>query len=723
MARAASRLLAFRSRISANFYLAVGFAGLVTAIMVFVAWQAFERIAVSQQTIHEKSLPELASVFAISRTSSELVAAAPKLISAQSKEDIGEVSKTISGLRNELERELTVLESLEGESIVEWMARNAIRLTEIVNDVENTMLQLFELRERYGGHLDDLADIETQLRRSLIPVTDDQYFYLVTGRMEIGVPPVDRDIHFTTGELNLYRHLSDLEQQTNIALQLLSSGAVISDRALLKIREELFESSQDAILRSLESIGPLAGEMQLGPLFDQLFSLGTGDDSGFLLRQQELKVLETQSKLIADSRVLSALLVSEAEKLAASVSASAVEAAEETASVINSSRTLMLVLGTTGILGTALIAWLLVGRSLMPRLHYLSHRMREMSQGELDLEVRTAGNDEVADMAAALESFRASALKARRLDVVEELSQNLLNKNSELQSVLDQLQSAQSQIVMQKKLAALGELTAGVAHEIKNPLNFVKNFSEASRELVEEFDEILNDTEMDDKERQEEIASICGMLADNLARILEHGGRAVRIVDDMLRMGRGGGQAQSTNVNQLVEQHAKLAYHGARAAVEGFQIKLSYDFGTDVGEAIIVSQDIGRVVLNLVSNSCYATHQKRLQAETGGNGEKYIPELLVRTTRGDGMIAIRIRDNGSGIPEELLEKIFNPFFTTKPTDQGTGLGLALCSDIVQKHGGSISVETEEGEFAEMTVTLPVDGGEILAASEAENETL
>ena len=229
--------------------------------------------------------------------------------------------------------------------------------------------------------------------------------------------------------------------------------------------------------------------------------------------------------------------------------------------------------------------------------------------------------------------------------------------------------------------------------------------------MVEELGEILEDESLSDEEREEEIKSISDMLIDNFDRILEHGNRAVRIVNDMLRMGRDAGAAQETNINQLVDQHSKLAFHGARAANEDFQVKLNFDLDPDAGDAVIVSQEIGRVILNLVGNSCYATHDKRqalVDAAGEGNPVDYNPELNISTKRVGDRIQIKIRDNGSGIPDSLVEKIFNPFFTTKPTDEGTGLGLAMSSDIIQKHGGEISVDTEEGEFTEMTVTLPTD---------------
>ncbi len=717
-------LLELRSRISTYFYSAVGLAALSTLMMIVVASQSFDRISLSQQQISSNSLPAMVSVIRIAKLSSDLVAATPKLVAANSTLEVNTLSEETQKLRAELEQQLSFLRSFEQAIAATEFSQLAFQLNALVQNVETSMLNLFDLRSQLARHREKLSIIETQIRRTIIPLTDDQFFYLVTGRTELGQAPDPADVHFTVNEVNQYRNISVLEQQSNNALQYLASAGVVTDRALLKVRSELFDSTVATMRRNIERIDDQRIKDQIIPSIESLILLGAGESNGFILKEQELKLLDDLFEFVADSRILSSRLASDAEKLVTAVRDQASLDAEETFDVIATSRTLIISIGIAGVIGAVTIVWLLIGRSLLPRLRYLSERMRSMGEGELDDPVEMVGKDEITDMASALEIFRKSALDARRLNIVEQLSKDLLVKNREMQVVLDKLKSAQSQIVMREKLAALGELTAGVAHEIKNPLNFVTNFSDSSKELIEELGEIMADSEMDEKEREEEIESICKMLSDNVMRIREHGGRAVRIVNDMLRMGRGGGHAQETNINQLVEQHAKLAFHGARASTEGFQIKLEFDLKDDVGEIEVVSQDIGRVILNIVGNSCYATHKKRLkfqeEAEDGVPIE-YIPFLKVSTEKQDDLVLVTIRDNGSGIPDDLREKIFNPFFTTKPTDEGTGLGLALCNDIVQKHGGKITVDSSEGEYTQMTISIPENAGKILAESDDSGE--
>ena len=224
---------------------------------------------------------------------------------------------------------------------------------------------------------------------------------------------------------------------------------------------------------------------------------------------------------------------------------------------------------------------------------------------------------------------------------------------------------------------------------------------------MEELKEILEEEGVElNEEQRDMVEEITGDLTSNVERIRSHGERANRIVQDMLSMGRGSQEWQAMDINALVDQHALLAYHSARATNSDFQLDIQREFDPETGELEVIPQDLGRVFLNLVSNACHATNERRLASEA--NGESYWPTLTLITQRDDGGVKIRIRDNGTGIPPDVIEKIFNPFFTTKPTDQGTGLGLAISGDIVRRHGGHIQVESEVGEFTEMVVELPLE---------------
>ena len=279
-------------------------------------------------------------------------------------------------------------------------------------------------------------------------------------------------------------------------------------------------------------------------------------------------------------------------------------------------------------------------------------------------------------------------------------------RTRELAKSLEDLRTTQDQLVQTEKLASLGQLTAGIAHEIKNPLNFVNNFSAVSAELIDELRQALAGANLDTKLRAE-ISEIADTLQGNLGKVVQHGKRADAIVKNMLLHSReGSGEHRPVDINALVEDGLNLAWHGARAEKQGFNIKLERSFDPNAGEADIFPQDITRVLLNLISNGFYAATKRG--AET--NGGDYEPTLAAATkSRGD-CVEIIIRDNGMGIPAEVKEKMFNPFFTTKPAGEGTGLGLSISHDIVVKqHGGSIEVETQPGEFTEIRIVLPRAG--------------
>jgi signal transduction histidine kinase len=258
------------------------------------------------------------------------------------------------------------------------------------------------------------------------------------------------------------------------------------------------------------------------------------------------------------------------------------------------------------------------------------------------------------------------------------------------------LKSTQAQLIQSEKMASLGELTAGIAHEIQNPLNFVNNFSEVNKELIGEIKSAA------DSGRLDEVKAIANNIDENEEKIIFHGRRAEAIVKGMLQHSRTSiGYKEATDINALCDEYLRLAYHGLRAKDKAFNATFETDFDPTIGKINVVPQDIGRVLLNLINNAFYAVSEKHKQNLNG-----YEPTVTVATVKRDGRVEIRVRDNGNGIPQKILDKIFQPFFTTKPTGKGTGLGLSLAYDIVKAHGGEIKVNTREGEFTEFVVQLP-----------------
>jgi len=265
--------------------------------------------------------------------------------------------------------------------------------------------------------------------------------------------------------------------------------------------------------------------------------------------------------------------------------------------------------------------------------------------------------------------------------------------NKVLKATLSNLKSTQALLIQSEKMASLGELTTGIAHEIQNPLNFVNNFSEVNNELIDEMNSV-NDID--------EIKAIANDIKQNSEKILLHGKRADAIVKGMLQHSRASsGQKEPTEINALCDEHLRLAYHGFRARDKSFNAKFETDFDPTIGKMNVVPQDIGRVLLNLINNAFYAVDEKKRQA----NGS-YEPCVSIITRKMESNLEVKVKDNGNGVPPKVLDKIFQPFFTTKPTGQGTGLGLSLAYDIVKAHGGEIRVETKEGEGSQFIVQLP-----------------
>jgi len=305
-----------------------------------------------------------------------------------------------------------------------------------------------------------------------------------------------------------------------------------------------------------------------------------------------------------------------------------------------------------------------------------------------------------------------TAQKAQLEVMVAERTAEITSQKEALEHALAELKTTQTQLIQSEKMASLGELTAGIAHEIQNPLNFVNNFAEVNVELIDEL------TTAFDKGNKEEVTAIAFDIKQNLGKITHHGKRADAIVKGMLQHSQSNsGQKEPTDINQLAEEYLGLSFHGLRAKDKSFNATLKKHFDPSIGKLNVIPQDIGRVLLNIYNNAFYAvTDKKKMIAAASAKAAsstaalakvEFEPTVTVTTRKLRDKVELTVRDNGNGIPEKVMDKIFQPFFTTKPTGQGTGLGLSMSYDIVTKgHGGTMTVNTKEGEFTEFIIQLP-----------------
>ena len=532
-------IMGLRFRISTQLYLVIGGAVVMTVAASLVGWFSFNQVGEVQSRVNEGSVPELEAAFGIAQHSNTLVTAAPRLTSAANAKDLGEVVALIEGAHSALEGEIDTLEERgTGDDRVQRIRDHANSLVLNIQLITDSMDELFIVTEQRDTLRDQLTTVNTRLDATVVPAVDNQYFYTMTGYRNPGEPPAIPQFHFTEDELSLYRSLAEVQADANVATQLLVSVFSLSEAPLIEPLRERFEAIAGSIDRRVDSLQDNQVRAVLIPIFTWLFDLGMGEENGFDLRARELELLQSQQSLLATNRNIAVELVDEVDGLVNAAHLNVQAATEASTQAILTGRTLLLAITAISVAAAMLISWQFVWRVLLRRLEMLSDWMRRMARGDLEAQVEIGGRDEVADMAAALEVFRQHALEIQRLNLVEQLAQELQGKNEELESVLADLQRAQDQIVMREKLAALGELTAGVAHEIRNPLNFVNNFSEVSAELLQELNEILEEGgETLNKEQRGLIQDISQDLSSNLERIRTHGARANRIVHDMLMMG------------------------------------------------------------------------------------------------------------------------------------------------------------------------------------------
>ncbi len=711
------RKFALRRSLRVQIAVGLGAAIIFTLVASIIALVAFFQVGRIQREINTEYVPALTRAVQIGQLATSLAAAAPRLVaearnrelaSDSGEETAAEISPRaeVDLLENaariiELSSELAASERTDG--LRQFSADLAGNLQGIQVSVESGVA----LQERLNQLQDESVERSRELNELIGPLLDDQVFYMATGLRELTGDPAPIEVRGSETEVIYLHALSTIDARGNLAGSLISDVVVQDDLELVETLDERFRAATAGTFRALDTLGDRAPR-QLRQTLDAIYELGLGLGLGaFPVRRQYLAELRNQLAYLARNESITDSLEAAVASLTVGLEVDALAATRESEAALNLGRSLLVALNVIGISSAALILWLFVGRFLIARLTALSRAMRRMAGGDLETRIEVRGQDEVGEMAQALEVFRQHALEVQRLNLVEELATRVEAQNEELAKTLEDLEKAQDQIVMQEKLASLGQLTAGIAHEIKNPLNFVNNFAEVSSDLLEDLRaELETVKEHVPEESLAEIDEISGDLSGNLERIVHHGKRASSIVYGMLEHARKeGGESRPTEINAMLEEYIALAFHSMRAVDHRFQMTIRKDLSDDVGAIEAVPQDLSRVFLNIVTNACQATFDKQLDENLDPG---YQPELAVRTRKENGQIEVRIKDNGPGIPPSHLAKIFEPFFTTKDTDKGTGLGLSLSHDIVRGHGGTLVVNSEVGKGAEFVVTLPVN---------------
>ncbi len=472
-----------------------------------------------------------------------------------------------------------------------------------------------------------------------------------------------------------------------------TSGVGQSEAALSVLRRAL-QANDEA---SLDVLWEDFSDVYATGIDPAVASLGEGEGV-FYVRRLQLALEANIRELAVSFDTANSVLVDTVANLLEASGAHSEDSLGLAIGSFDEGRTLLTAISVISVIVATLAAWLWVGNGMVRRLSRMSQRMRNMADGDLETPVPEVGRDEIGELANALEVFRQQALEVQRLNLVERLYEELRQTNAELERT-------QARMVAQQKLAALGELVSGVAHEISNPLNFVTNFSEGSLSLYEELAEMLNTyREHMSNEDSELLDSITQDLTDSLGRVLANGGRALAIVERMRALGVVGGEPVLTDLNGVVQSSVQTACAAFSARVPDLEVEPTFELDPSVGEVPMVEGDFLEAMVNLVSNACQAMHDKQ-----GASDDGYTPKLAISTRLSDDVAQIRIRDNGTGIADDVLPYIYNPFFTTHSGTLGAGLGLTIAADVTRRLGGDISVDTVYGEYTEFTMSIPVAG--------------
>ncbi len=692
----------FRERvgIGMQIYLGLG-SGIVMLILTsLLAYFYLGRVVGYQERLSVQTIPNLSAVTEVARRSTGLVSGAARLSIAENLSEHDLAQREIAREQAAID---ALMETLSGDEIlaedlkllIAHMDNYEALLAEIY-DSSRTRLQIEgRLRERFST----LVEVSRQIELKVFAMIDDHGFYVVEGLRGINDQKSSLAQRASDKELARYRDLIEVNSQSNLAAVLLGQAVAMTEMGPLDELRERFEGAEANMRRAA---GRLDGNLLAQ--IENLIDLGIAEDGIFGLASSSLRRRAQEARLLSQAREGAVAMLGDLEDLVEAANRQALTVNADSQSAAGTGSFLMAVLNTFGILGAVLIGWHFA-HHLVTRLESLAVSMRDMAAGDLEATVNQVGNDEVTDMAEALEVFRRHALEVQRLNLVEQLATELEGKNHALEETLEELNKAQEQVAAEARLSSLGQLTAGVAHEIKNPLNFVNNFAEVSSELVDEIEEIIAEGASGELDTGE-IQAILSDLRPNLGKIQEHSKRADSVVRNMLEHSRTGpGEWRETDLNGLLKQYMELTYHAMRAQSIAFNVTIEEELDADIGLMEVVPQDMGRAFLNIVTNACQAIDEK-IQSDKAE--ADYRPTLRIASRRREDGFEFSVRDNGSGIPDEMREAIFEPFVTTKDAGKGTGLGLSLTADIIARHGGAIEVDSEFGKFTEMRFVLPLE---------------
>ena len=679
----------------------------ILTISIF-SWRSLLEMVNIQDTLIKENIPELTLSASVVQQSEKLIKTAPLLISSSSKKELIQIKKEIKKENESLQK---LIQDFEKSHFSKTSLEVKARLKNMISNLmalEKTVFQKNQWIHQIQMISLQMTDLNRKIHKTLVIEIDNKTFDLALQSKAIST---QNDLKLKQSiELNdilLYRQLLNLQSQTNISFSLLRETVNLLNADLIQPIQERFFASISACEKALKMLpdqyAELKNDIQL------LKQAGLRSQGIFALKKKILDIEKTQNEYLKQNKIIAEKLSETIKKIKENIQQESQNTTQFFEQSLRKNQFLFFIINGISLIGSLILAFFFIG-PLIRRLTYLSNKMKQMSKGQLKEEVQVQGADEVKDMAEALEIFRRHALEAQRVNLVEKLAEEVQKKNQTLEQTIKDLNTTRNQLVIQEKLASLGQLTSGIAHEIKNPLNFINNFSKLSKELIHELKEELNKEKtliaessssnvQIKKETWTFIEELLTDIQSNMEKISSHGERANDIIKGMLEHSRGkSGRQELVDINKAMDTYSNLAFHSQRSLDSSFNAVFEKDYDKSLQPISAVPQDISRIILNIITNACDAVQEKPHHQNN---------VIQLKTRKEGDQAKIIIRDNGSGIPEHIKEKIFNPFFTTKATGQGTGLGLSLVHDIVTKHGGTLTVQSQEGEFTEFTVSLPI----------------